>query len=145
MRGAGGTDEVIGLRRLAVATGLVGCLAGLPAAQAGCDLPVEADFTRKSLVTLLNEPMEFEFITDGRILIIEKVTGKVLLLKRDATTPSIALQLSVSMAGNRADGLLGLLNNCTKLFESFAAPGSQCLRRRRSTPAADPDQHASHP
>lgn len=83
-------------------------LAASVGAQTGCEVFREEDFTRVTLLSQLNEPMEAEFLPDGRILVIEKVTGKLLLLKPNATTASIALRLDVSTAGNRADGLLGL-------------------------------------
>lgn len=104
----GRTDGAAGRPRIAALALLVGFLTSYLPAQTGCENPQESDFTRVPLLTFLNEPLEFEFIPDGRILIIEKVTGKVLMLKRGSTTASVALQLPVSTAGNRADGLLGL-------------------------------------
>lgn len=74
----------------------------------GCSDPTEADFNRVPILTGLNEPMETEMAPDGTLFVIEKVSGKLLMLKPGAAKPVVAATLQVSDAGNHADGLLGL-------------------------------------
>ncbi len=76
--------------------------------QLGCGEPKETDFVKTTVMTGLNEPLEMEFAPDGRIYLIEKVTGK-LFIRNPATNSTVtAATFDVSIAGNHADGLLGL-------------------------------------
>jgi cytochrome c len=77
-------------------------------AQAVCGEPKEEDFTRTTVLGGLDEPLEMEFTPDGRILLIEKVTGKLLIHKPATGQTVLAALFDVSTSGNHADGLLGL-------------------------------------
>jgi cytochrome c len=74
----------------------------------GCGAPKEEEFFKSTVVNGLNEPMDVKFATDGRIFLIEKVTGKVLVHNPATNATTVAATLDVSTAGNHADGLLGL-------------------------------------
>jgi glucose/arabinose dehydrogenase len=87
-----------------------------------------AGFSDTAVVTGLNQPTDFAFLPDGRILLLEK-PGRVLIAGPGGGAPTVALDKTASIDDGFEKGLLGIC-----LHPSVAANGYIFLYYTTNTP-----------
>jgi glucose/arabinose dehydrogenase len=76
-----------------------------------------AGFSDTAVVTGLNQPTDFAFLPDGRILILEK-PGRVLIAGPGSGAPTVALDMTTNVDSGFEKGLLGIC-----LHPTYASTG----------------------
>jgi glucose/arabinose dehydrogenase len=89
----------------------------------------DARFSDTPIVTGLNQPTDFAFLPDGRILILEK-PGRVLIAGPGGGAPAVALDITANVDQFSERGLLGIC-----LHPSFASTGWIYFYYTRNSPA----------
>ena len=87
-----------------------------------------AGFSDTAIVTGLNQPTDFAFLPDGRILILEK-PGRVLVAPLGGGATTVALDITANVDDGSEKGLLGIC-----LHPSFASTGWIYLYYTTNTP-----------